>query len=752
MSESESWICEENGVKIVRSTARTGPGCHQGCGVRLHVKDGKLLKVEGDPDFPFSMGRLCPRCIALPEVVYHPDRLTHPLKRIGKRGEDKWEKISWEEAYDIIEEKFKGYKKEFGAESVIFCTGTQRDIGSYLNRLTTSFGSPHNLTFGPLLGHACYFPRLATSFTVMGSFAVADCSQYFPDRFDNPEWKKPECIVVWGASVTEAGSDGFMGHWITECMRRGTELIVVDPRKTWIASRAKEWLKVRPGTDAALALGMLNIIINENLYDEKFVSEWTHGFDALKERVQEFTPARVSEITWIPEEQILSAARMYAKSSPAAVHWGVGFDQTKECVPAIHAALSLWAITGNLDVPGGNVYTSRNFDVNAFYQWQDLSLPEGQREKACGIEAHPMLRMMNHYKGDAVLDQMLSGKPYPMKAAWIEGTNTFVCGSGNAKRTYEAFKQMEFVTVVDLFMTPTAMAFADIVLPAATYPERDGIGVMDGHNYLSTINKAIEPIGECKSDQQILLEMGKRLAPDAWPWDNVQEMFDAMLAHTGMTFESLREKGAQYDDFSYYKYEKGLLRPDGKPGFNTPTGKFELYSENLKSWDLDPLPYFEEPPESPVSTPEVAKEYPYVLTTGGRTIAFFASEQRQVPSLRRLNPDPIVELHPDTAKEQGVNDGDWIFVENSYGRCTLRVRVTAGIDPKVVHAQHGWWFPERQGAEPELYGAWDSNINILLPSGWTGRAGFGYPFKAMMCRIYKNNERSGSTLNDAGGR
>ncbi len=743
---TKNWIQEENGTKIIRSTARTGPGCHQGCGVLLHVKDGRLIKVEGNPEFPFSRGRLCPRCLALPEVVYHPDRLTAPLKRMGKRGEDKWKEISWDEALDTIAEKLKGYKAEYGAESVLFCTGTQRDIGSYLNRLATSFGSPHTLTFGPLLGHACYLPRLATSLAVMGSFAVADCSQYFPDRFENPQWKRPECIVVWGASVTEAGSDGFMGHWITECMKRGTELIVIDPRRTWIASRARIWLKIRPGTDAALALGFINILIGEKLYDEPFVTKWTHGFEDLKKRAEEYTPERVSEITWIPKEQIIAAARMYAASKPAAVHWGVGFDQTKECVPAAHAALSLWALTGNIDVPGGNIFTGRNFDFNAFYRWPDIRLPEEQREKACGIKDYPMLRMMNHYMGDAVLDQMISGKPYPMKAAWIEGTNTFVCGSGNSKRTYEAFKKMEFVTVVDLFMTPTAMAFADIILPAATYPERDGIAVMDGHNYLAAINKAIEPIGRCKPDTEILLEMGKRLAPEYWPWNNVREMFDAMLAHTGKSFESLREEDAAYDEFVYQKHEKGLLRPDGRPGFNTPSGKIELYSKNFEQWNLDPLPYFEEPPESPVSTPEIAEKYPYVLTTGGRTIAFFASEQRQIPSLRKLNPDPLVEIHPETAARHGINDGDWVYIENAYGRCTQRAKITTGIDPQVVHAQHGWWFPEKNGAEPELFGAWESNINLLLPSGWTGRSGIGYPFKAMMCGISKNNEKSGGTM------
>ncbi|MFC2045717.1 molybdopterin-dependent oxidoreductase, partial [Chloroflexota bacterium] len=202
MGEKGKWTWQEDGMQVVRSTARTGPGCHEGCGVLLYTKDGKLVKVEGNPDFPFSQGRLCPRCLALPEVVYHPDRLKYPLKRVGERGEGKWQRITWQEALDTVADKLGNLRAEFGAESVIFCGGTQRDIGTYSGRLATAFGSPHRLSFGPLLGHACYMPRVGTSMITMGGFAVADCSQYFTDRYDNPNWKAPQCIILWGNTPT----------------------------------------------------------------------------------------------------------------------------------------------------------------------------------------------------------------------------------------------------------------------------------------------------------------------------------------------------------------------------------------------------------------------------------------------------------------------------------------------------------------------------------------------------------------------
>ena len=743
MNDRESkWTWEEDGMRVVRSTAWSGPGCHQGCGVLLHAKDGKLVKVEGDPEYALSQGRLCPRCLALTEVVYHPDRLRYPLKRVGKRGEGKWERITWEEALDTIASKFNEIKRDYGAESVIFCNGTARDIIFYISRLAYSFGSPNLLAFGPLHGHACHVPKVMTMLFAFGGYQVADCAQFFPDRYENPNWKVPECIIIWGNEPTASSPDCFMGHWIVECMKRGSELIVIDPRKTWLATRARIWMQIRPGTDSALALAMLNVIINEKLYDEEFVEKWTYGFDKLKERVQEYPPEKVAGITWIPKEQIIAAARMYAASQPAAIQWGVALDQTKECMPGLHAIIGLMSVTGNLEAPGGNAIRGRFFNMAQLLSWGIEILPEEQLKKRIGAGIYPLHDYGYPLPPGAYLtEQLLTDKPYPLKAAWIQTTNTFTCGAGDARRVYEGFKRLDFVVVADLFMTPTAMAFADIVLPVATYAERDGFHVpVGGSNCLGTINKVIEPVGECKSDMEINLELGKRLNPEAWPWNNVREMFSSMLEPTGMTFEELREKGHLYDTCEYKKYEKGRLRLDKKPGFETPTGKVELYSTVFEKCDLDPLPYFEEPPESPVSNPEVAKEYPLILTTGARSRYFFHSEHRQIPSLRRMNPDPIIEIHPETAAGLGIRDGDWVHIENKYGRCKQKAKLTNGIHPRVVNAQHGWWFPEKPGPEPSLFGAWEANVNLLLPDGWTGKSGFGYPYKAQMCRVYRVEE------------
>ena len=737
--KAEKWTWERDGVKVVRTMARNGPGCHEGCGVLLYVRDGRLVKVEGDPDFPHNQGRLCPRCLALPHVIYHPDRLKYPLKRTGERGEGKWERITWDEAYETIVNNFNRVKRENGPEAAVFFRGTGRDIGSYISRLAYSFGSPNVADFAPMDGHACHRPRTITMRALMGNYAAADCAQFFTERFESLNWKLPGCIIVWGNNPVVSSPDGFMGHWLIECMKRGTEIIVIDPVRTWLATRARVWMQIRPGTDAALALGMLNVIINEKLYDEEFVREWTHGFDSLRMRVQEFTPEKVSEITWVPPGQIIEAARLYATSKPAAIQMGVALEQNRECVANIHSVVALWTITGNLDVRGGQIFRSRLFGFHRLVNiWGSELLTEEQKRKQVGAGKYPLLDWAESPPNEVLTDQILSGVPYPIKAGWFQTTNSFACGAADARRVYTALKKLDFNVVVDLFMTPTAMALADIVLPAAAYPERDGIAQPGGNaSYVGCINKAMEPVGECKSDMEINLEIGRRLNPGAWPWLNVQDMFTAMLEPLGMTFEEFRKVGVAYDAMDYRKFESGLLRPDGKPGFDTPTGKVELHSTILERCGLDGLPYYEEPPESPVSTPEIAREYPLILITGRRTWGFFHSEHRQIPMLRRMNPDPITEIHPRTATELGIKEGDWVFIESRYGRCRQRARLNSGIHPKVVSSQHAWWFPEKPGPEPGLFGVWESNINLLLPPGWTGKSGLGYPFKNQMCRIYR---------------
>jgi anaerobic selenocysteine-containing dehydrogenase len=450
----------------------------------------------------------------------------------------------------------------------------------------------------------------------------------------------------------------------------------------------------------------------------------------------------VSEITWVPKEEIEAAARFFAESKPASIHWGLPIDSTPGITPTAQAIAALWCLTGNLEVPGGNVVARNAFECVSY------ALPgaegvirlssESADQPRIGIDKYgPFRKFIWRTQTDTVLDQIFSEKPYPVKAMWIQ-TGNLIAGIGfEPKKWLEALKKLDFVAAVDLFMTPTTQ-YADVVLPAATFLEKDG--VRSWWVPLQTINKAISVEG-CKPDVEINFELARRFDPN-FRWKTVEELFDDILKNSGMSFKKLRKKvwaipPEGNPSVPYRRHERGLLRKDRRPGFETPSGKVELYSILREEWGLEPLPHYEEPPFTPVSRPDLAKAYPLILSTGRRSFAFFNAEHRMIPWLREIDPDPTVEIHPDTAKALGIGNGDWVWVENWLGRQKFKAKLTLAVLPQMVMAAHGWWFPEEDGAEPSLFGAWKSNINQLIPMGSQGKDGLGAPIKNLLCRVYR---------------
>jgi anaerobic selenocysteine-containing dehydrogenase len=748
------------------------------------------------------------------QYVEHPDRLTKPLKRVGKRGEGKWKEISWEEALDLVEKRMKKIREDFGPESVIFSMGTGRDIGPWICMLAYAFGSP-NVMFA-LSGNACYSPRIAAVDMIQGDYCVFDAGQWLPDRYDDPRFKVPECMIVWGYNIHATCPDNLFGHWIVDLMKRGTKIISVDPRLSWFASRSKKWLQIRPGTDSALAMGLLNVIINEHLFDRTFVERWTNAphlirtdtgrllrecdltpegsadnfvawdqarqkpaiwdvsevayktpsaipalsgtfeipmkggyvvtcrtvWDAFCDEVNEYPLDKVEEITWVPARDIAETARFYATSKPAAIQWGVPIDMTPAVTPLCQAIATLWAITGNLDVPGGNVISRYAFDAVAYAlpgATGVIKLKNKDQDKLrIGADRYgPFHNFIWRTQTDLTIDQILSGEPYPIKGMWIQTCNPLSGIGMDPKRWLEALKRLDFIVTVDLFMTPTAQ-HSDVVLPAATFLEKEGIRTW--WVPLQSINKAMS-VGDCRPDVEINFELARRFDPD-FRWEDIHALFDDIIRPSGLTFEQLQEKGWVFPpdghpSSPYHRYKKGLLRQDGKPGFQTPTGRFEIYSTLREGWGLEPLPHHEEPPFTPVSRPDLSKEFPLILSTGRRSPAFFHSEHRMIPWLREIDPDPVVEIHPDTANDCGIGTGEWVWIENWMGRAKFKAKVTRVVPRWMVMAAHGWWFPERKGEEPSLYGTWESNINLLLPMNAQGKDGLGAPIKHSMCKIYK---------------
>lgn len=729
------WTWEEDGYTVIRSNARTGPGCHNNCGILMYVKDGVLEKIEGDPENPYNQGRLCLRCLAFKDVLYHPDRLKSPLKRVGERGENKWEAVSWDEAYDLIEENWKKIIDQYGAKALAFFQGTGRDLNGYTCRLPYAVGSA-NFACGFLSGMACYAPRQLALALGVGTPLVVDSSQFFEARYDHPDFEVPEYVIIWGTNPTVTNADGNLGHWVVELMKRGTKVISIDPRVTWMTGKAEHYLQIRPGTDAALALGMGNIIIEEELYDKEFVEKWGYGFRDYADRCKEYPVDKVAEICGVDREDILAATRAYAKAKRSAIHLGLPFDQVQEALHSCLAVRNLMGLTGNIEKPGTNVIAKKAFDIRQTWSmgwgYDDL-LTEEQKNSRIG---NPRFLAMSTFSSPTALtDAMITGEPYPIKGVYMQTNNPIACMGADAQRVYKALSSTDFNVVVDLFMTPTAIAVADIVLPACTFAERDGLC---GHQpyYVGPIIKAVEPVGDVKSDQQILIDLGRRFNKEAYPWETDVEMYEYITSDKGIDYQGLRKETWKYTDFEYNRHEKGKLRPDGEPGFATASGLFEFSTSVLEYFNSDTLPFYQEPPESPISTPELYEKYPLVLTTGARSYGLFHSEHRNVPRLRRIHPDPIVEIHKDTAAQYGITDGDWVWIENHLGKCKQKAKLTVGIRRDVVSAAHGWWFPERDPEDGTFFGVFESNANNLIGDN-PGHTGFGNSYKASLCKIYK---------------
>lgn len=757
LDADRDYVIEEDGVYKVRTCAWSPPGDHPvGCGMFLHVKDGKLVKVEGDPDHPITHGRLCPRCIALDEVVYSEERLRHPMIRAKEdRGRDAWRQVSWDEAYDCIETKVRQIWEDYGAETIFTLTGTGRESTLYapvygpavLN--TCNGGSTYAFS-----GESCYGPRATiTNYLLGAGYPEMDWAQYFPDRYDDPRYEVPKYILIWGKDPLYSNPDGFFGHCVIDLMKRGSRLIVVDPRVTWLATRADYHLALRPGTDAAVGLAMLNVIIGEDLYDHEFVEKWCYGFDELSKYVKEFTPEWAEPITWVEADVIREASRAFANNAPSTALWGVALDQSKNSVQAGQAFLGIIAICGYFDVPGGITLQQPTSFIGKWRYEMGSTISEEMAEKHI-VDPDGKYKLFNlgaamgGVQGDTLLNYLegtldsFKEVPYKLRMCWMIGTNPLACMADQPKRWYKALLDLDFIVAQDIFMTPSIMGLADVVLPLATFAEHDGIVTPHfGRNqhFVGAINKALDA-EDTKSDLEILIDMGKRLRPEIWEGiDSVDDFFNSQMATVyDFNFDDLKNEVAHQLPYEYRKYETGGLRPDGEPGFDTMTGMIELKSVMFPYFEETEFPYYEEPEFSPVSQPkEVVDEYPLVYTTGGRNLSMFHSEHRQIPSMRALNPDPMVSINPETAKKYGIEAGDWVAVETMFGRCVQKAKVTQMVGSKLVHLEHAWWFPEQDGEAPNLFGVWDANANNLIPHESVGKTGYGAPYKNGICKIYK---------------
>ena len=436
----EEWQWQEGDVTVTRSCQWSGPGCHQGCNVLFYTKDDKLVKIEGDPRSPVNDGRLCMRCLDMLEAVNHPDRILHPLRRVGERGENKWEEITMDEAYAIIAEKAREVTEEYGPKSIVTGIGTGRNATWQTSSLAFAGFKTPNDTAGMLSGDCCYTPRLQAMNAIFGSDFIADCAQLSAERFDDPEYRRPDVILNWACNPVVSNADGFFGHWVIDCMQHGSRLFVVDTRVTWMAAHADIFLQPRPGTDAAVALGIVNIMIQEELYDKEFCDMWVYGMEALAERAAAYTPEVVEKISWVPAEKIVAAARYLGDAGTVALQWGLPLDETKWAVGASLAVAAVEVLTGSIDVPGGFVNVKYGHVQSDIRENICKGMGKEVREGRLG-DGKYALRTVGfgpHAMGDDILLAMETGEPYPIKMGFLCSTNTFINMAGESKRVYKA--------------------------------------------------------------------------------------------------------------------------------------------------------------------------------------------------------------------------------------------------------------------------------------------------------------------------
>jgi acetylene hydratase len=707
--------------------------CDIGCPLVVESHDGKVVKIGTHDKAPIK-DYICMKGANAHVGFTSEQRITKPLKRIGERGGNRWEEISWSQAMDEIAKKLTGVVDRYGPESLAVATSqwnTSNDNGMG-RRFMNLLGSP-NWISGVAL---CAGNTAAVNRMTYGWFPYAD--------FNNTN-----CIVLFGHNPRKHSWTPIY-HKIRAAQENGAKLIVVDPRRSSNAEMADVWLPIKPGTDAALSLGWLHVIVEEELYDKDFVRDWTLGFDELKLRLAEYPLSRVAKITGVDESLIRQAARLYATAESACIPWTPITDQQRNSTSAIRLHCILRALTGNIDSKGGDILHGLNQDI---LPEDDLELhhllPQSQKDKQLGSEKHPVFT----YRGMAALReptkrvwgreyvnlltgsfmavpystfQAMAGKgPYPVKAFISLGNNSLM-GYSNMKLIYEGMMNQDLVVVHEHIMTPTAQ-LADYVLPGDSWVERNTL--YDSLGWVSAIimsNKAIDPPGECKSVFDFWCDLGVRMGfEEYFPWGTVEQLYDYRLQKLGISFE-------EFSKTTMFNAPKTVYKKYESTGFATPSGKVELKSSILADLGFDPLPYYSE-------TPQPDSDYPLFMFTGVREDEFFQTGQRHIPALRERNPEPRVFLNPEDAKSLEIENDEWIFVENIAGKVTGLASIRNNMPAGVVRVPHGWWRPETQQGRDNLSSAWEiSDAQLTVDSEDFLDPEQGIPhLRGIPCRVYK---------------
>jgi len=674
---------------------------HGGCTVRVETEQGSIRAIRPVGDGHLNRGYICPKALATADKLDHPGRLKTPLRRLGRRGENRWEAISWEEALETVAGGLQRVRDRFGARAVAFCQGMPKGLEHFaLIRLANCFGSPNVVA----VQDVCHAPREITGKLTCGFYPIPD--------YSNPT----ECLLLWGSNPLHTNEEGLICKQVTDRVRSGSGLIVVDPLKTKLAERADVWLQLKPGSDAALALAFINAIIDEGLWDRDFVEAWCLGFSELSEAAAGWSPEAVQDRTWVPADQVRRAARLYAAADPAVLGWGNPIEQTTSSFQICRALVCLMAICGNLDKPGGNIQAVEP-PLKRFGEFVRAKALPGKPKEMLNAYHNALPGLMT-VPSSFFRQAVLTGRPYPVRGAFIQCSNPLLTYA-DSRATSKALRSLDFLAISDVFLSPTA-CLADIVLPAATHMEINDIGHYGlGHGLVLARPKIVEPPEACWPDLKIINELGKRLSPGAEWFDDFEDMLDLVLEPSGLDFERFVELGLLTGEQHAFKYLQS--------GFKTPSGKVELALQRAIELGVPALPIADR--EQAHSYPD----YPLVLTCS-KSPNYLHSSYRWLDRLRRREPEPLARLHPATAEAFGIEDQCDMRIETRQGSITQRAAVTERLAPGVILAAYGWWFPEK--GPQRLYDWERSNYNLLTSMDFLGNE-FGTPnLKGLACRIH----------------
>jgi anaerobic selenocysteine-containing dehydrogenase len=657
--------------------AMCGPGL--GCGIYAFVRNGRFTRVEGMRESPLNRGRICAKAHAAPQWVYSPQRLKYPLKRTGKRGEGKFQRITWDQAIDLIAERLTEQKKRYGPESLAILSPARRSYSDYLQRFLIAHGSPN-------YGHSgiCAMQKAFAFTYTLGAAPVPDVG-------------RSNLILIWGKQPVYSGSTRGNLKQILDAKDRGAKIISIKPTMEPDVAISDLWIPIRPGTDAALALAMLHVIIDEKLYDASFVSQWTYGFEKLVNHINTYTPAWAAPITGLPAEQITELARTYASTKPACIDHGNGLEHAPACNNAVRAIAILMAITGNLDRPGGDLFLARGGPSPKSVHLRERYSQEWV-DKLVGSEFPKAFQPWIEGTSSAyyrIFDSVLTEKPYPIRTIIAPGTQPTVSTRGS-KKIVEALKKVDFYAVIDVMRTAD-MDYADIVIPVATMYETDHPFEFGG-NWIMARNRVVEPLGNYKSDYEFWIDLAVKMGYGKDFWNgSLDACLNDRLAPMNLTMKELRAKptGIVFPPtpMEYEKYSKifGRISTRLSKAPYLPQGKVAIYNTTFEENGHNPLPEWVEPPESPTGTPDLVKKYPLTLSDFHTSKVYNAAWLRNIPALREVLPYPTLQMHPDTARERGIENGDWVIVQSPHGSMKLKAQVNIGIRPDTVMTLHGWW-------------------------------------------------------------